>query len=189
MFREHGIPVICADELAHEAVACDSPALEKIRDIFGPDVFDENGELDRAALGSRVFSDPGLRKELEKVVHPVVEQKKDDLLEYYSGQGHLMAVLDVPLLFEANWDEKVDVILVVYVSRDIQAARLVSRNGLSDEETMARLNSQWSIEDKKKKAHILIDNSGSIDDTRVRFAQALEELRSMASSLGNRKSR
>ena len=182
MFREHGIPVICADELAHEAVAPRAPALKKIMELFGQDVFDNNGHLDRDALASRVFSNHGLRKNLEEIIHPFVGQKKDELLDGYRREGHPMVVVDVPLLFEAGWDKEVDVILVVYVCRDVQISRLVSRNGLSDEQAKARLDSQWSIEDKKQKAHIVIDNSGSMEDTRIRFTHALEELRSIALS-------
>ena len=180
MFREHGVPVICADELAHLAVSPGSPALEKIRELFGADVFDKNGELDRMALGARVFGDKSLKKELEAIVHPVVEQRKNELLEIYSAQGHPMVVLDVPLLFEAEWDGQVDVILVVYTGRDLQASRLVARNGLSDLEAQARLDSQMPIEEKKKRAHLIIDNSDSLETTRERFEQALDKLRSMA---------
>lgn len=180
MFREHGVPVICADELAHSAVAAGSHALEKIRKLFGDDVFDENGELDRMALGARVFGDRKLKKELENIVHPLVEQQKNELLETYSAQGHPMVVLDVPLLFEAKWDQQVDVIVVVYAGRDLQASRLVARNGLSETEARARLDSQLPIEEKKKKAHLIIDNSDSLDTTRERFEHALDKLRSMA---------
>lgn len=182
MFRELGIPVICADELAHDAVKTGSPALREIREVFGDEVFDQYGELDRLKLGSRVFGNPLLKKQLERIIHPAVALKKQELLDYYVSQGHPIVVIDVPLLFEAEWDKAVDVILVVYVSRDLQAERLVQRNGLSAEEAQARLNSQWSIEDKKDKAHMVIDNSGSIEETRIRFRQVIDELRAMAPS-------
>ncbi len=182
MFREHGVPVICADELAHEAVSPGSPALDEIRKVFGDDVFDESGRLDRLALGSKVFADHRLKKELEDIVHPVVEHGKKELLKRYSDQGHSMAVVDVPLLFEAEWDNKVDVIVVVYINRGLQVSRLVSRNGLSEREAQARLDSQWSIDEKKRKAHLIIDNSDSLETTRARFEQTLEKLKSMASS-------
>lgn len=182
MFRELGIPVICADELAHDAVKTGSPALREIREVFGDEVFDQYGELDRLKLGSRVFGNPLLKKQLEQIIHPAVALKKQELLDYYVRQGHPIVVIDVPLLFEAEWDKAVDVILVVYVSRDLQAERLVQRNGLSAEEAQARLNSQWSIEDKKDKAHMVIDNSGSIEETRIRFKQVIDELRAMAPS-------
>ena len=93
-----------------------------------------------------------------------------------------MVVVDVPLLFEAGWNDEVDGIVVVYVGKDLQVSRLVRRNGLSESEAQARLDSQWSLDDKRKKAHLVIDNSGSLDDTRSRFEQALETLKSMASS-------
>lgn len=178
MFREHGIPVICADELAHEAVKLGSPALLKIRQIFGNDVFDLNGDLDRTALGSKVFGNHELKTQLEHIIHPVVARKKDELLEHYAGLGHSIVVVDVPLLYETGWDKTVDVVVVVYVKRDLQEQRLVARNGLTPDEAAARLNSQLSIEEKKNRAHILIDNSGSIDETRSRLAQVVEELKS-----------
>lgn len=180
MFKELGIPVICADELAHDAVKAGSQALRKIREVFGDEVFDPRGELDRLKLGARVFGNPLLKKQLEQIIHPAVARNQQELLDHYVRQGHPIVVVDVPLLFEAEWDKAVDVILVVYVSRDLQTERLVQRNGLSAEEAQARLNSQWSIEDKKDKAHIVIDNSGSIEETRKRFKQVLDELRAMA---------
>lgn len=188
MFRESGIPVICADELAHEAVSPGSPALEKIMEVFGSDVLDPEGNLNRAVLGSKVFTDSNLKKRLEQIIHPVVARRKEELLRDYERQGHRIVVVDVPLLFEANWENTVDVVLVVYVNRDVQGERLMRRNGLSVEEVSARLNSQWPIEDKRKKAHIVIDNSLSIEDTRTRFRQVLAELIEREAFLGSPKS-
>ncbi len=187
MFRESGIPVICADELAHEAVSPGSPALEKIMEVFGSDVLDPEGNLNRAVLGSKVFTDSNLKKQLEQIIHPVVARRKEELLRDYERQGHRIVVVDVPLLFEANWENTVDVVLVVYVNRDVQGERLMRRNGLSVEEVSARLNSQWPIEDKRKKAHIVIDNSLSIEDTRTRFRQVLAELIEREAFLGSPK--
>ncbi len=187
MFRESGIPVICADELAHEAVSPGSPALEKIMEVFGSDVLDPDGNLNRAVLGSKVFTDSNLKKQLEQIIHPVVARRKEELLRDYERQGHRIVVVDVPLLFEANWENTVDVVLVVYVNRDVQGERLMRRNGLSVEEVSARLNSQWPIEDKRKKAHIVIDNSLSIEDTRTRFRQVLAELIEREAFLGSPK--
>ena len=187
MFRESGIPVICADELAHEAVSPGSPALEKIMEVFGSDVLDPEGNLNRAVLGSKVFTDSNLKKRLEQIIHPVVARRKEELLRDYERQGHRIVVVDVPLLFEANWENTVDVVLVVYVNRDVQGERLMRRNGLSVEEVSARLNSQWPIEDKRKKAHIVIDNSLSIEDTRTRFRQVLAELIEREAFLGSPK--
>lgn len=187
MFRESGIPVICADELAHEAVSPGSPALEKIKEVFGSDVLEPDGNLNRAVLGSKVFTNSNLKKQLEQIIHPVVARRKEELLRDYERQGYRIVVVDVPLLFEANWENTVDVVLVVYVNRGVQAERLMKRNGLSVEEVSARLNSQWPIEDKRKKAHIVIDNSLSIEDTRTRFRQVLAELIEREAFLGSPK--
>lgn len=178
MFKEHSIPVICADELAHEAVKKGSPALKKIREIFGDDVFQEDGELDRMALGSKVFADHTLKKKLEGIVHPYVEQKKDEFLAKCAAQGHPVVVIDVPLLFETGWNNNVDVVVVVYVNKELQIKRLMERNGVSLEQATARLDSQWPIEDKKEQADVVIDNSGPLEETRLRFEKALEEIKS-----------
>lgn len=180
MIEEAGIPVICADELARKVVEPGSPGLEEIRRTFGDGVINGEGGLDRAAMARVVFADSSLRKTLESIIHPRVEEERDRRIHLLAGQGHEIAVVDVPLLYEAGWQDAFDLIVVVYAPREVQEARLITRDGISTEEARARLDAQMSIERKKALADRLIDNSESMDETRRQVERILQDLKMVA---------
>ena len=180
LFQQLGVPVICADELAHEAVKAGSPALEEIRREFGDDSIDEEGNLDRAAMARLVFHDPALRKKLESIIHPRVAEGRDSLLEAFSLQGHTVVVVDVPLLYESGWEKEFDLVIVVHVPRSTQEQRLVDRDGMTREEARARLDAQMPIDEKRQRADKIVDNAGSLNGTREQVESILNELRVMA---------
>jgi dephospho-CoA kinase len=176
MFEEAGVPVICADELSREAVAPGSPGLEEIRRLFGDEMIDDQGGLDRPRMAQVVFQDEAKRRLLESIIHPRVEDGKNRRIKELESQGHRMVVVDVPLLYESGWDRHCDMVLVVYVSGETQMDRLVSRDGIADLDARARLDSQIPIDDKRRRADRVIDNSGSIEHTREQVKRVLEEL-------------
>jgi dephospho-CoA kinase len=180
MIEQEGIPVICADELARKVVEPGSPGLDEIRRRFGDEVVDSQGRLDRAAMARLVFADSSLRKTLELIIHPRVEEERDRRIQQLARQGHAVAVVDVPLLFEAGWQDAFDLIVVVYVPREIQERRLIARDGISTEEARARLDAQMPIERKRDLADRSIDNSESMDKTRRQLERILQDVRKMA---------
>ncbi|MFH1115614.1 MAG: dephospho-CoA kinase [Pseudomonadota bacterium] len=180
LLQQMGVPVICADELAHEAVKPGAPALEEIRREFGDETIDEEGNLDRAAMARLVFHDPALRRKLESIIHPRVSEGKNKRLAVFRGQGHDVAVVDVPLLYESGWEKAFDLVVVVYVTRDVQERRLVERDGMSLDEAHARLEAQMPIDEKRDRADKLVDNTGSLQRTREQVESLLKELRIMA---------
>lgn len=163
---ELGVPVIDADQLAREVVEPGEPALDEIRERFGPGVIDEHGRLDRAALGSIVFADEGARKALEAIVHPRIRRRMREIVNQLKQDGAPLVVCDIPLLFETgvglDW---VDRTVVVYAPRHVQRERLMARNGLTPEEAERRIASQLPIEEKARRADVVIDNTGALDQT------------------------
>jgi dephospho-CoA kinase len=178
--REAGIPVICADELAREAVKPGSPGLDEIRRVFGNEVVDRDGGLDRKAVGKIVFDDESKRKALESIIHPRVSEGKDRILAALEDQGNLLAVVDVPLLYETGWQRYCDLVIVVFVPSDTQQERLMSRDGISREEAAARIGAQMPIQKKKEMADRIVDNTGDLAHTRAQVERLVKELRSLA---------
>jgi dephospho-CoA kinase len=176
MFADEGIPVICADELAHQAVMPGSSAIQEIARVFGSEVLNEGGCLDRVAMARVVFSDPKKRKLLESIIHPWVAEEKDRQLSEYVRQGSSLVIVDVPLLFEANWEEAFDVVVLVYVPRETQEERLTSRDAMNQTAMRERLDAQISIEEKKRRSDIILENQGTFDETREKVRSTLSQL-------------
>lgn len=166
MFRDLHIPVIDADEIAHRVTAINGEAYKPIVEAFGRDILDANGAIDRRKLGTIVFDDEQKRKQLNAIVHPLVRKHMLQQKEQYAKQGKKVVVLDIPLLFESKLEHLVDRILVVYVDEQTQLHRLCERNGFSVEEARARMKAQMPLEEKKKKADAVIDNNGTIEETK-----------------------
>lgn len=162
-----GAEVIDADHVSRDVVAPGSPGLEKIVKGFGPGVIDENGELDRAKMAAIVFEDPEARVMLEAIVHPEVIRVVGRLIsEYREGRGRApVLVVEAPLLIESGMHGMMDEVWLVTVSPETQVRRVVARSGISGEEVMQRIKVQMPQEEKRKYAHRVIDNSGSIDET------------------------
>ncbi|MGG6433641.1 dephospho-CoA kinase [Anoxybacillus sp. D401a] len=166
MFRDLHIPVIDADEIAHRVTAINGEAYKPIVEAFGRDILDANGAIDRRKLGAIVFDDEQKRKQLNAIVHPLVRKHMIQQKEQYAKQKEKAVVLDIPLLFESKLEHLVDRILVVYVDEQTQLHRLCERNGFSVEEAWARMKAQMPLEEKRKKADAVIDNNGTIEETK-----------------------
>ena len=169
LFKEKGIPVIDADELSREAVSGGSAALHEIAEEFGREYVTEDGELDRKRLAGLVFTDEGARRRLDEIVHPRVIERFMSLRDEYEAEGYEEVIFDCPLLIEEGLDYLVDRVLLVTAREDIQIERIMKRDVCTSEEAKRRIASQMPQEDKKKRADIIIDNSGSLDDLKVRI--------------------
>ncbi|MBI5568785.1 MAG: dephospho-CoA kinase [Desulfomonile tiedjei] len=182
LFEDLGVPVICADELAREAVEPGAPALADIRRVFGPTVIDDAGGLDRVGMAKVVFQDPAKRKILEEIVHPRVAEAKEKRLGELQRAGHRIVMVDVPLLYESGWDHLFDLVIVVYAPAQVQLERLMQRDHMPLEEARSRLDAQMPIEDKRKLADRVVDNSGTPEQTRAQVQRTWEELERLARS-------
>ncbi|GLH64670.1 dephospho-CoA kinase [Parageobacillus sp. G301] len=175
MLRGLGIPVIDADQVARDVVKVGEEAYEQIIKTFGQDILQENGEIDRAKLGAIVFYNEQERKKLNAIVHPAVRRRMLAEKEAYVQKGAKTIVLDIPLLFESELTHLIDKIIVVYVDNDIQLERLMKRNGFSEEEALARIRSQMPLHEKVKKADAVINNNGTIEETKQQLLRILKE--------------
>lgn len=175
MLKEKGYPIIDADLVARVVVEPGTVTLSDIECIFGKEVMNEDGTLNREALGQLIFHDPAKRKQLNDLMHPAIRaemlRQRDELFE--SGEETL--IMDIPLLFESRLQHFVDKILVVSVKEEIQLQRLMQRNSLSEEEAKARIQSQLPLSEKEKGADAVIYNNGSIEQSKVQLERILAE--------------
>lgn len=176
ILRELGAPVVDADAIVREVQSPGSPVLKRIAAEFGPDVIRPDGALDRAALGRLVFTDPVRRKLLEEIVHPAVRERMWSEVERYRKEGRPAVFLDVPLLIEGELHRTVDRVWLVYVDRETQRSRLISRDGLSLEEAEQRITAQMDLEAKRAYADLVIDNRGTEAETRQQVISAWQQV-------------
>lgn len=165
------IQVLDADTYAREAVEKNSPILQTIKERYGSDICFENGELNRKKLGNLIFNNSREKQWLECQIHPYVRQRFQE--EIKQSQQEII-LLDIPLLFESQLTHLVTEIWVVYCSYEQQLQRLMNRNHLSEEEAIARIKSQLPIEDKVKKADVVLDNSSTLEDLYQQIEQIIK---------------
>ncbi len=175
MLRELGIPIVDADQIAREVVKPGEVAYEKIVKTFGDAIVQSDGLIDRKKLGAIVFSNDEQRKKLNAIVHPEVRKKMIMQREYYKEQGYKAVILDIPLLFESGLTDYVEKTLVIYVEESTQLKRLMKRDNSTKEEALQRMQSQYPIKDKIKLADAVINNNGSLDETREQLLALLKK--------------
>lgn len=167
VLRELGAAVVDGDLLSRELTAPGGPALPAIREAFGGGVFHADGTLNRRALGDVVFASNAARKRLDGLMQPLLRSLILRRMEEARAGGAKICVLDMPLLFEAGLDVLCDTVWCVHLPREDQLRRLMARDGVTLSQAEARLRSQLSSDEKAARAQVVIDTSGSIDDTRA----------------------
>lgn len=174
-FASLGISTIDADRLARDAVAPGSRALDQVAARFGPSILRPDGSLDRPSLGRIVFTDRAARADLEAIVHPEVYRRISEWLATLPPRTRL-AIADIPLLFETGHTHDFDRVIVVSCDPREQVRRIVSRDGLTEREARARLDSQWPIEEKEARANYVIKTDGTVADTDSQVKTVYETL-------------
>ncbi|MCD0512322.1 dephospho-CoA kinase [Staphylococcus aureus] len=169
-----GFKVVGADKAAREAVKKGSKGLAQVREVFGDEAIDENGEMNRRYMGDLVFNHPEKRLELNAIIHPIVRDIMEEEKQEYLKQGYNV-IMDIPLLFENELENTLDEVWVVYTSESIQMDRLMQRNNLSLEDAKARVYSQISIDKKSRMADHVIDNLGDKLELKQNLERLLEE--------------
>jgi dephospho-CoA kinase len=156
-----GLTVIDADDVSHELMTKDEAVKQKVVETFGTEVLTAGGEIDRGKLGAIVFRDQERRKALERIVHPGILAQ----LWQRARESSTDVVLDIPLLIEQGGHERVDVVVVVYTTRERQIQRLMARDRISREEAIRRIDAQLPLEEKISYADYVINNSGTVEET------------------------
>lgn len=177
ILQQHGGALIDADAVARQVVEPGTPALAAIVSAFGPAILAPSGELDRRALGERIFSDDAARLKLNAIVHPaVIAEMERQLAELQARPTPPpFVVLVVPLLFEAGMEKMPQSIWVLNVDEETQRQRLMSRDALTAAEAEARMASQWPLARKIALADRVIDNRGSRTELARDIERALKE--------------
>jgi dephospho-CoA kinase len=168
-FTDLRVPVIDADVAARAVVASGTPGLARVIERFGPGVLAQNGELDRRALRDLIFSNPGARRDLESILHPLIRADMERSAEQAVGPYIVMAI---PLLIEGGPSDRVDRILVVDVDEVVQLRRVMERDECTAEQARAILASQASRSARLAAADDVLQNAGTVTDLR----QAVDRL-------------
>lgn len=161
-FQQKGITVIDTDKIARDVVEPGEKALAEVVEVFGKDLLEKDGTLNRKKLGSIVFADEEKRKKLEAILHPAIWQRLQKDMDW---DNERLVIAEVPLLFEANWQDRFDKIILIKAEDNVRLKRIMKRDDLSEEEAKKRLESQMSQEEKEKRADFVVDNSGDWLDT------------------------
>ena len=171
-FKELGADVIDADEIAHKVIEKGTQAYSKIVKEFGKDILTPSGAIDRRKLGALVFKDKEKLRKLESIVHPEVLKKMADEIARSKSD---IVIVEIPLIFEKKMD--LHPVVVVYAPREVQKSRLMRRDGLTEEEAEVRLSSQIDIDEKRKLADFVIDNSSDLTKTKEETKRLFHILR------------
>jgi len=179
MLRARGFLVLEADPLGHEFLEPGQQAYAEVVREFGTDILLPGGLVDRAKLGEIIFSDAARRARINQILHPPILQ----VIRTWFGAidhpgGPPLAFVEAALIFEAGFNQELDKVVVCWSTAEQQLERLKSR-GLSEREALMRITSQMPIDEKKKRADVVIDCSASFDETERQVDQALAQLREM----------
>lgn len=184
LFREVGVPVVDDDVAARDAVAPGTAALAAIAAEFGPGILLPDGALDRPALGRIVFADDARRRRLMEITFPAIGALIGERLAAAEASGAPVVVYESALLVENGQAGHWRPLVVVTTTPELQVRRLMERNGLTAGEAADRIRSQMPVAEKAARADFAIDNSGTIDEVRVRFSRAWDGIRRWAGIIG-----
>ena len=173
--RQQGYQVIDADQVVHELQEPEERLYQALLSTFGSAILQEDGRLDRPKLGTMIFGNPELLEQSSQLQNEIIREelaRRRDLL----AETEDIFFMDLPLLFELGYESWFDQVWLVDVTEGTQLSRLMTRNALSQEEAEKRIAAQLSFQEKRNRADVLIDNNGSIEETRQQIRDALQKL-------------
>jgi len=176
MIREKGLPIIDADIVAREILIINPEVLVQIKAEFGTEFFDNQGNLKRKEFGNYIFKSDNLRKKLENIMMPFIISEIQHRMKKYQAENCKICFLDAPTLIENNLHTSMDVTILVWVGSDVQIERVMIRDTMDLEATMDRIGAQMNLEEKKKFADFIIDNGGSVENTRLQLDLIITKL-------------
>jgi dephospho-CoA kinase len=178
LLEKAGAVIIDADRIARQVVKKGLPAYREIIENFGESILLPDGEINRSALGDIIFNDPQKKQLLNRIVHPHVRKEQNRQLKGIEKKDPgAIVILDIPLLIETQTYRDLSEVIVVYAPEHIQMKRLMQREDISKSDALARIRSQIPIEEKKDKATIVIDNSGTRENTRKQTLKLFQRLK------------
>jgi dephospho-CoA kinase len=175
LFAEAGVPVYDADATVHKIYEGEAaPAIEA---AFPGTTVD--GKVDRNRLSAKVVHDPAAMKQLEQIVHPMLGASRQKFLDDAERSGAPVVVVDVPLLFETGGEKRVDAVVVVTTSPDVQRQRILARDNMTGEKLDAILARQLPDAEKRKRADFVVDTSHGLDPVRAQIRDILQQVAKM----------
>lgn len=176
-FKEIGIKIADADIIAKE-ISQRKDVEDEMIQVFGKEILDIEGKINRAKLKEIVFSNKEKLSKLNEIIHPKVIEEFKKIKE--NTDKNDIIIFDIPLLFETELDKMCDVIVLVYVDRETQIKRMFERDNISEELAVKIINAQMSLEEKIKKSHIHIENNGTLDELQRKVQNIYRELKRKA---------
>ena len=173
---ELGAVIIDADKVGHEAFEPDTEIWHEVVAAFGREIVAESGEIDRTKLGPIVFGDPYALARLNAIMHPRMYDMMNVRIEEYRKQSIDVVVIEAAILIEANWTPLADEVWVATAPESAVLDRLEKQRGMDKEQTLSRIRSQLTTEERTKHADVVITNDGTLDDLKAKVAQLWEGL-------------
>ena len=173
--RQQGYQVIDADQVVHELQEPGGRLYQALLSTFGSSILQEDGRLDRPKLGAMIFGDPELLAKSSQIQNQIIREElagRRDLL----AEKEDIFFMDLPLLFELGYETWFDQVWLVDVTEETQLSRLMTRNALSQKEAEKRIAAQLSLQEKRNRADVLIDNNGPLELTQEQLREALQKL-------------
>jgi len=173
MLKQLGYPIVDADEIARLVVEPGTSVIKRIGETFGEEVLNEDGSLNRETLGGRIFGNVEEREKLNSIIHPAIREEMLRQREDHLTAGANTVIMDIPLLFESKLQSFVEKIIVVSVTPEVQAQRLIARNQLTETEASKRISSQLPMEIKEAGADAVINNNGTVEETEAQLQKII----------------
>ena len=179
LLRDRGVLVVDTDDLARQVVGPGQPALAEVVAAFGPEILGSDGQLRRNELARRVFADPAARRQLEAILHPRIRMLWRAQVEAWHAEGHPLAVVVIPLLFETKAQAELDATICVACTPPTQEQRLLAR-GWSPKQIQQRNRAQWPIEQKIARADYLVWSEAGLDVHAAQLDRILRDFHASA---------
>lgn len=179
-FLEQGVKVLDADKIVRDLQQPNTVLLKQLAQTFGTDVIEENGHLNRALLGRLIFENEEAKRKLNDIMKPLIYQKLVEGIEEAKRDNEAMVVLDMPLLYEFEFEHLVDTVVVVHVNRLTQVKRLMKRDQIEESYAKSKINSQMSLDEKRSRGDFVLTNEGSIEELKTQFKTLYAHLEEIA---------
>lgn len=163
MLADEGFPVVDADQIAREIMEPGSPVLAQVAEVFGEDLIDDTGALNRAELAKRAFSSTEQTEKLNALTHPAIRAESNRRFDEAEKAGARAVIYDMPLLVDLGLHHDMDMTVVVDVDVDERVRRLVDKRGLTEADARARIAQQVDDDTRRAAADIIVDNNGPLE--------------------------
>lgn len=176
-----GCRLIYADQLGHAVLEPDGEAYAPTVETFGHEILDADGTIDRKKLGEIVFASPELLNKLSSFVHPAVIRAEEQMLREFQGQDPRgVAVVEAAILIEIGRDSAFDRVILTSCDEETQIARAMKRDHATREQVLARVARQLPLDEKRRRAHYVVDTSGPKEETAQQVQRVYRELKQLA---------